>query len=172
MIGFINELRDKMNLKNQLLTMIFGHFHRTSIVEDPQAALGTDIQRVKNYNCLKKVVDNCAFDVGVGEDEILKEKHVELERLNAVLVEAKMTMKVQYFLSKKIKTGSISKADFLDGFQLFESEKGIFTSKNEHRMLKTLMQISMANPKRIELDADPDEDQNTVSPFFLIFRKK
>jgi hypothetical protein len=73
------------------------------------------------------------------------------------LLEAKMKMKVQFFLSKKLKTGSISKKDFLEGFELFETEKGIFTKANEHRMIKTLMHISMANPKRIALDSDPEE---------------
>ena len=73
-------------------------------------------------------------------------------------MEAKMTMKVQFFLSKKLKTGSISKKEFLEGFDLYESEKGIFTKSNEHRMIKTLMHISLANPKRIALDGDPDED--------------
>jgi len=57
-----------------------------------------------------------------------------------------------------LKTGSISKKEFLEGFDLYESEKGIFTKSNEHRMIKTLMHISLANPKRIALDGDPDED--------------
>jgi len=39
-----------------------------------------------------------------------------------------------------------------------EAEKGLFTKSNEHRMIKTLMHLSMANPKRIALDGDPDED--------------
>lgn len=58
---------------------------------------------------------------------------------------------------KRIKTSQLSQSVFLTGLELFESEKNIFTRYNEPKMVKTLMQLSMANPKRIALETDPDD---------------
>jgi hypothetical protein len=57
---------------------------------------------------------------------------------------------------------------------MFETEKNLFTRHNEGKMMKVLMQLSMANPRRIALDTDTSDTQNTdvSSSISNPFRKK
>lgn len=119
-----------------------------------------DVQQLKNYNSLKQVVDNCSFLIEIGEDGLIKEKLVDLERLNHILIEAKASMKIHYYLHKRLKYGSISKKIFLEGMEQFESELKVFTKQNEHKMQKILFYLSMANPRRIALESDVNENPN------------
>jgi hypothetical protein len=85
------------------------------------------------------VVDNCSFDIEIGEDGLIKQKQVDLERLDAILNEGRMMMKVQFYVQKRIKHGPMSQKDFLQGIELFETEKNVFTRHNEAKMMKVLM---------------------------------
>lgn len=58
---------------------------------------------------------------------------------------------------KKLKHSSLPQSVFLEGLELYESEKNVFTRHNEPKMLKTLMQLSMANPRRVALETDAED---------------
>jgi len=114
MLGFVSELREKIALQRQLFNLVFGGNMRKSIASDQrEITLADSLDHIKNYNSLKKLIDNTAFEIEIGEDGLLKEKQVDLVRLNAILNEARMTMKVQFFIVKKIKHAQLSQVVFL-----------------------------------------------------------
>ena len=72
------------------------------------------------YNGLKKLVDNCSFDIAVGKEGLIKEKNVDLEKLISLLLEAMDVMKTHLILFKTMKTTKVSSAEFNKFMRLFE----------------------------------------------------
>lgn len=70
MMDFVKELREKIVLERQLFNMVFGLRKLSS----KKKTLDEDITRVKHYNYLKNIINNCSQEVEVGEDGLLKEK--------------------------------------------------------------------------------------------------
>ena len=105
MMQFVNVLREKIALQRQMFNLVFGaNIRKSAIVNIREMSMQESIEHIKNYNSLKKLIDNTAFDIEVGEDGLLKQKQVDLPRLYAVLNEARMTMKVHFYIMKRIRT--------------------------------------------------------------------
>lgn len=47
---------------------------KSMVSEKKQQSLAESLENIKNYNCLKKLIDNNAFDIEIGEDGLIKQK--------------------------------------------------------------------------------------------------
>jgi hypothetical protein len=75
MMQFVSILREKMQLQRQMFGLVFGADLKHSIAKElREQQLGESLDQVKNYNCLKQVVDNCSFEIEIGEDGLIKQK--------------------------------------------------------------------------------------------------
>lgn len=80
MRDFVNHLRTKINLEDKMFAMVFGArtlggTKRGAVTDDmKEESLHKSITQIKNYNSLKKVIDNCSFDIEIGEDGLIVEK--------------------------------------------------------------------------------------------------
>jgi hypothetical protein len=48
---------------------------------------------IYQYNSLKKLVDNCSFEISIGKESLVKEKNVDLDKLISLLIEGLNLMK-------------------------------------------------------------------------------
>jgi hypothetical protein len=61
-------------------------------------------ERLTIFNFIKDIVDKSAYEEEVGQYGLLTEKKIDLYKLEAILNEAKMKMKIHLVLPHKIKS--------------------------------------------------------------------
>jgi hypothetical protein len=64
--------------------------------------IDTSTREINYYNSLKTIIDNCAFEIEIGEDCLIRDKSVKLDMLYGVLTDGKIQLKIHKILNKRM----------------------------------------------------------------------
>ena len=92
-----------------------------------QSSLDANTRDLTYYNTLKTVIDNCSFDVEMGDDGLVRDKSVHLNKLFGIVNDAKQQMKVNLILSEEmLHQKHVSIEEFADALKHLEMEDNLF----------------------------------------------